>query len=138
MHIDRGSGRTRPGPSEWFTGAAWIDDLAGAAQPSGLRVFRVSFAPGSRTAWHTHPVGQVLHVLSGHGRVQSRGRSIEEIGPGETAGSGPGEWHWHGATPGSFMTHLAIQGADAAGVDVVWGDQVADAEYESGERQAGG
>jgi quercetin dioxygenase-like cupin family protein len=90
---------------------------------------RVSFEPGARTAWHTHPVGQTLHVLTGSGLVQLEGQPIREIHPGDTVMIAPNERHWHGASPGNTMVHLAVQEADAQGVDVAWLGLVTDQEY---------
>jgi quercetin dioxygenase-like cupin family protein len=123
---DRPSRKARP---EWFTGNVWIDEIAIGAEPSRLRAFRVSFEPGARTAWHTHPVGQVLHVLTGTGLAQSEGQPIQEIHPGDTVSFAPNERHWHGAGPSTTMVHLALQETDAQGVDVVWLKQVTDQEY---------
>jgi quercetin dioxygenase-like cupin family protein len=126
------SGKERPsrkGKPEWFTGNVWIDEIAIGAEPSRLRVFRVSFEPGARTAWHTHPVGQTLHVLAGYGLVQLDGHPVQEIHPGNTVSIAPNEKHWHGAAAGNTMVHLAIQEADAQGVDVAWLEPVTDQEY---------
>ena len=123
---DRPSRKAR---SEWFTGNVWIDEISVGAEPSRLRAFRVSFEPGARTAWHTHPVGQVLHVLAGVGLAQSDGQPIQEIHPGDTVSFAPNERHWHGAGPVTTMVHLALQEADAQGVDVVWLESVTDQEY---------
>jgi quercetin dioxygenase-like cupin family protein len=123
---DRPSRKARP---EWFTGNVWIDEISVGAEPSRLRAFRVSFEPGARTAWHTHPVGQVLHVLTGTGLAQSEGHPVREIHPGDTVSFAPNERHWHGAGPATTMVHLALQEADAQGVDVVWLESVTDQEY---------
>jgi quercetin dioxygenase-like cupin family protein len=123
---------SRKGPAEWFTGNVWIEEIAVNPEPSRLRAFRVSFEPGARTAWHTHPVGQTLHVLTGSGLVQLAGQPVREIHPGDTVSIAPNERHWHGAGPGITMVHLAIQEADAQGVDVVWLEQVTDKEYAAG------
>jgi quercetin dioxygenase-like cupin family protein len=133
MKIFRSSQRpSREGRAEWFTGNVWIDEIVVGVEPSRLRAFRVSFAPGARTAWHTHPVGQVLHVLTGNGLIQLAGQPVEEIHPGDTVSIGPNERHWHGAGPGTTMVHLALQEADAQGVDVVWLEPVSDQEYAAG------
>ncbi len=124
--IDRAS---RKGPLDWFTGDVWIDEIAVGAAPSRLRAFRVSFAPGTRTAWHTHPVGQVLHVLTGSGLAQAEGGPVRSIHPGETVSIAPNERHWHGAGPTTTMVHLALQESDNDGVDVVWLEPVADEDY---------
>jgi len=100
-----------------------------AELPSRVRMARVSFQPGARTAWHTHPVGQVLHVLTGSGLVQLDGEPIREIHPGDTVMIAPNERHWHGAGPENTMVHLALQEADEKNVHVVWLEHVTDAEY---------
>ena len=120
---------SRKGPVAWFTGSVFIDEIAVGAEPSRLRVFRVSFEPGARTFWHTHPVGQTLHVLAGSGLVQLEGQPIQEIHPGDTVMIAPNERHWHGAGPLNTMVHLAMQEADAQGIDVVWLEPVTDQEY---------
>jgi quercetin dioxygenase-like cupin family protein len=120
---------SRKGRAEWFTGAVWIDEIFVGAEPSRLRAFRVSFEPGARTAWHTHPVGQTLHVLSGTGLVQLEGGPVQKMHPGDTVMIAPMERHWHGAAAGNTMVHLAMQETDAQGVDVVWLDPVSDEEY---------
>ncbi len=120
---------SRKGPSDWFTGSVWIDEVVVGVEPQKLRAFRVSFEPGARTAWHTHPLGQTLHVLTGTGLVQLEGESVQEIHPGDTVLIAPEERHWHGAAPNSTMVHLAMQEADDKGVDVVWLEPVSDREY---------
>jgi quercetin dioxygenase-like cupin family protein len=127
--VSRKERPSRKGPADWFTGSVWIDPIVIGEDPSRLRANRVSFEPGSRTAWHTHPVGQTLHVLTGFGLVQLEGQSIQEIHPGDTVMIAPNERHWHGAAPNNTMVHLAIQEADAKGVDVVWLEQVTEQEY---------
>jgi quercetin dioxygenase-like cupin family protein len=89
----------------------------------------IHFAPGGRTAWHHHPFGQILHVTEGEGLVQRRGGGREPIGAGDTVQAEAGEWHWHGAGPGTFMTHLAVQEADDDGQTTYWGEHVTDDEY---------
>jgi quercetin dioxygenase-like cupin family protein len=123
----------RKGPETWFTGTVWIDEIVTGVAPSRLRANRVSFEPGARTAWHTHPMGQALHVLSGLGCVQLKGEPVHEIRPGDTVWIEASEVHWHGAVPGYTMVHLAIQEVDEHGVDVVWLEHVKEAEY-SGRR----
>jgi quercetin dioxygenase-like cupin family protein len=118
----------RRGPEEWFTGTVWLDEVVIAA-PARMKAFRVSFEPGARTAWHTHPLGQALHVLAGVGLVQLQGQPAQTIRPGDTVWIEPGEVHWHGAAPGHTMVHLAMQVADAAGIDVAWLAHVSDQEY---------
>lgn len=120
---------TRKASPEWFTGDVFVDEIVRGEEPSRLRMFRVSFTPGARTTWHTHPVGQTLHVLAGSGLVQLEGGPIRPIRPGDTVMIAPGELHWHGAAPNNLMVHLALQEADARGVDVEWRQHVTDEEY---------
>ena len=115
--------------ADHFTGDVWMDVIVRGEEPSRVRVFVVRFAPGARNAWHAHAVGQTLHVTEGLGRAQARGGDIIELRPGDTIYTAPGEWHWHGAAPDHFMTHLAILEAPAEGPESEWGDQVTDAEY---------
>ena len=118
------------GPAERFTGEVWLDQIAGAEDPtSRAQLLSVHFTPGARTAWHRHPLGQVLHVTEGEGQVQTRGGPVEPIRAGDTITFAPDEEHWHGASPTTFMTHLALQEADDEGVPAYWGDHVTDAEY---------
>jgi quercetin dioxygenase-like cupin family protein len=119
----------RRGPAEWFTGTVWIDDVATACPPARFNAARVSFEPGARTAWHTHPMGQALHVLSGMGLVQLQGEAAQAIRPGDSVWIEAGEKHWHGAAPGRTMVHLAMQEKDADGNAVVWLEHVTDEEY---------
>ncbi len=123
MEIRRGGRDTDQGPAEQFTGSVWMDKIAMPSEESPVAVFSVHFAPGARTAWHAHPRGQVLHVTEGAGLVQQRGGEVEQIGAGDTVWTGPGEWHWHGAGPGTFMTHLAVQQA-VDGKTAEWGTHV--------------
>ena len=120
---------SRKGEASYFTGNVWVDEIAVGAEPSRVRLYRVSFEPGARTAWHTHPLGQVLHVLTGSGLVQKEGEPIREIYPGDTVMIEPGARHWHGAATGNTMVHLAMQEVDDKGVGVVWLNKVTDAEY---------
>ncbi|WP_438295129.1 (R)-mandelonitrile lyase [Streptomyces sp. HUAS TT7] len=120
MHITRQRPDTRPGPAENFTGTVWLDEIAVPQPPSPIRMFSVHFAPGARTAWHRHPHGQVLHVTEGTGLVQRRGGEIEPIRAGDTVWIEPDEWHWHGAGPRTFMTHLAVVEAAVDGTTVEW------------------
>jgi quercetin dioxygenase-like cupin family protein len=133
MEITRIRPPARRGPAEWFTGDVWIDQVAVNPEPSRLRAFSVHFAPGARTAWHRHPVGQVIHVTEGVGLAQRRGGELETIRAGDSVHFEPGEEHWHGAAPAQFMTHLALQEAGEDGTDAVWGPHVTDAEYAAGE-----
>jgi quercetin dioxygenase-like cupin family protein len=129
MEIRRKRADSTPGPRDWFTGQVWMDEIAMPVPPSRTRVLSVHFAPGARTAWHRHPFGQVLHVTEGAGLVQSRGGEPEAIRAGDTVQAGAGEWHWHGAGPRTFMTHLAVQEADENGQTSEWGEHVTDEEY---------
>jgi quercetin dioxygenase-like cupin family protein len=130
MKINRaGKSTSVRGRAEWFTGEVWIDEIASSPEPSGVRIVRVTFTPGARTAWHTHPAGQVLHILSGKARVQKAGGEVTEVHPGDTVWFEPGERHWHGAAPGCVMVHLAVQQADATGNAVTWLEHVTEAEY---------
>src|ERR1700743_1985516 len=101
-----GSRPNRRGPKDSFTGAVWQDPIIEAPAPARVRAARVTFAPGARTHWHTHPLGQTLHVVAGRGRVQLWGGPIREIGAGDTVWIAPGEKHWHGAGPTSAMVHI--------------------------------
>ena len=120
---------TAKAPAETFTGDAWFDVVARGEEPSRIRVSVVRFAPGARNAWHSHAAGQTLHVTEGRGLVQAKGGERLEIRPGDTIYTPPGEWHWHGAAPDHFMTHLAIWEAPAEGPETQWGSQVSDEEY---------
>ena len=116
-------------PAETFTGDAWVDVLARGEEPSHIRVSVVRFSPGARNSWHAHPMGQTLHITEGIGRVQARGGDVIGVRAGDTVYTEPREWHWHGAAPDRFMTHLAIWESPADGPETEWGDQVTDAEY---------
>ena len=116
-------------PADTFTGDAWFDVIARGEGSSRVRVNVVRFAPGARNAWHAHAVGQTIHVTEGLGRVQARGGEVLEIRAGDTIQTPPGEWHWHGAAPDRFMTHLAIWEAPAEGAESEWGQLVSDEEY---------
>jgi quercetin dioxygenase-like cupin family protein len=129
MDIKRaGSQASGKGPSEWFTGTVRIDPLFQAAAPARAAEASVTFEPGARTAWHTHPLGQTLIVTFGCGWVQREGGPVEEIRPGDVVRFPPGEKHWHGASPTTAMTHIAIQeGLD--GKVVEWMEKVSDEQY---------
>jgi quercetin dioxygenase-like cupin family protein len=116
------------GPAEWFTGEVRIEPLFQAPEPARVRGASVTFAPGARTAWHTHPLGQTLIVTSGIGRAQREGGPIEEIRSGDVVWFPPSEKHWHGAAPTSAMTHIAIQEA-LEGRAVEWMEKVSDEQY---------
>src|SRR6185437_5592 len=111
---------------EYFTGAVWQDPIIEAEAPARLRSGRVSFEPGARTHWHTHPLGQTLHVVSGVGRMQKEGEPIQEIRAGDTVWIPPNEKHWHGASPTIGMSHIAMQEA-LDGAAVKWLEAVTDA-----------
>ncbi len=118
-----------------FTGEAWIDHLVRGDGASRVRVAIVHFGPGARNAWHAHAVGQTVHVTEGVGRIQARGGEIVEIHAGDTVSTPPGEWHWHGAAPDRFMTHLAIwEAPDDGRPETEWGDLVTDDEYQGSVR----
>lgn len=127
--VSSGERPSRKGPENWFTGTVWLDEIAIGEEPSRVRFVRVSFEPGARTAWHTHPLGQVLHVVSGNGLVQLEGEPVRHIQPGDTVMIASNERHWHGAAPGNTMVHLALQEANDEGVQVRWMEKVTDAEY---------
>ncbi len=129
MHITRNTIETTTGPSEWFTGAVYLDAVAAPSDASRLSASRVHFTPGARTAWHTHPNGQTIYVLEGVGRAQRRGGPLEVIRPGDRVFFEPGEEHWHGAAPTRFMAHLALLEVDDEGTGATWGDHVSDEEY---------
>lgn len=123
-----GSQASVPGSAEWFTGAVRIDPLFQAVAPGRAGGVMVTFEPGARTAWHTHPLGQTLIVTAGAGRVQRWGGPIEEIRPGDVVWIPPGEKHWHGAAPATAMTHIAVhEQLDGSAVD--WLEHVTDEEY---------
>lgn len=130
MQITRSSIETAKGPADWFTGDVYIDPIAANPDPSRVQAANVHFAPGARTAWHTHPLGQTIFVTEGVGRAQREGGPVEEIRPGDRVYFEPGENHWHGAAPDRFMAHTAIQEAGADGSPVAWGRHVTDEEYE--------
>lgn len=129
MQITRNELDTTVGPADWFAGAVHIDVIATPAPPALIMGGVVHFAPGARTAWHTHPVGQTVFVTEGVGLVQREGGPVEEVRPGDRVFFDPGENHWHGAAPGRFHTQLAIQEADATGSHTTWGRHVTDEEY---------
>ena len=131
MEIRRiGSQPSNKGPSDWFTGAVRIDPLIQTTAPARVAGASVTFEPGARTAWHTHPLGQTLIVTAGCGRAQRWGGPMEEIRPGDAVWFPPGEKHWHGAAPTTAMTHIAIQ-ESLDGKVVDWMEQVSDEQYQS-------
>jgi quercetin dioxygenase-like cupin family protein len=114
------------GPEDWFTGEVWIDPIASGHEPNQLSLGNVHFTPGARTAWHSHTIAQTLHVTEGEGLAQARGEAVTRIRPGDVVTIAGKEWHWHGAAPGHFMTHLSLTEGDTE-----WGDHATDAEYNS-------
>ncbi len=132
MDIQRNG--TRPstrGPAEYFTGSVRVDPLFTAADPARAQGASVTFEPGARTAWHTHPLGQSVLVTAGCGWAQREGGSVEEIRPGDVVWFAPGEKHWHGATATTGMTHIVVQERlDGIGVD--WMEPVTDEQYRAG------
>lgn len=127
MEIKRSRNASK-GRAEYFTGAVSIEAVIEAEAPARVRAATVSFEPGARTAWHTHPLGQTLIVTAGLGWAQTAGGRVEEIKPGDVVWFAPGEKHWHGASANSAMTHIAIQEAlDGKAVD--WLEQVTDDQY---------
>ncbi|MBS0124645.1 (R)-mandelonitrile lyase [Thetidibacter halocola] len=137
MEIHRAGSRPsqRPNP-DYFTGAVRMDPIASSQDPSRVNAVIVTFEPGARTAWHMHPLGQTIHILSGLCLAQRAGGPVEELRPGDTCRFAPGEKHWHGAAPEVGMAHLAIQEAvDGSAAD--WLEQVSDADY-AGRRAAQG
>ena len=132
MDIKRnGSQPSRKGPAEWFTGTVRIDPLFQSPDPARAGGASVTFEPGARTAWHAHPLGQTLIVTAGCGRVQRWGGPIEEIRPGDVVSIRPGEKHWHGASPTTAMTHIAIvEKLDDKSAD--WMEKVSDEQYQVG------
>ena len=131
-----GSRPSGAGPADWFTGQVRMDPLFGAEEPSRVAAALVTFEPGARTNWHTHPLGQRLIVTAGCGWVQRQGGPVETIRPGDVVWFAPGERHWHGATSRTAMSHVAVQEAqDGRAVD--WQEAVADEDYLAGDQASG-
>lgn len=129
MKITRANERaSRAGPEEYFTGRVRLDPLFNPHDPDRVQGAQVSFEPGARTAWHTHPLGQTLVITAGAGRAQTWGGPVREIAPGDVVWFEPGEKHWHGAGPETAMTHIAIQEAEN-GKTVDWMEKVSDEQY---------
>ena len=129
MNITRsGAQPSGKGPSEWFTGTVRIDSLFSPPDPARVAGALVTFEPGARTAWHTHPLGQTLIVMTGLGWVQREGGPVQEIRPGDVVWFEPGEKHWHGASPATAMSHIAIQ-EKLNGSPVDWMEHVTDDQY---------
>ena len=131
MQITRSSAETQKGPADWFTGDVYIDAVAAPAGTSTIAAALVHFTPGARTAWHVHPLGQSLIVTAGVGWTQVEGDPVVEIRAGDLVWCPPGLKHWHGATPTSAMTHIAIYEA-LNGSPVTWMEHVTDAQYRAG------
>jgi len=130
MEIRRaGSQPSGKGPADYFTGTVRVDPLFQSAEPARVMGASVTFEPGARSAWHTHPLGQALIVTAGLGRAQRQGGPVEEIRPGDVVTFAPGEKHWHGASPTAAMSHIAIQEA-LDGKPVDWLEKVTDEQYE--------
>lgn len=125
-----GSQPSSKGSSDYFTGTVRIDPLFGAPEPARVVVASITFEPGARTAWHTHPLGQTLVVTAGCGLAQREGGPVEEIHPGDVIWFSPGEKHWHGAAPSTAMTHTAIQ-EKLDGKTVDWLEQVSEEQYQA-------
>ncbi|GGA15815.1 (R)-mandelonitrile lyase [Neptunicoccus cionae] len=129
MDITRNASRpTRKASSDWFTGDVWQDPIIEAPEPARLRALKVYFAPGARTAWHTHPLGQTIYITSGTGLVGLRGQTPQSVRAGDTVFFAPNEEHWHGAAPDTAMEHIAMQEAQDGRV-ADWLEQVSDADY---------
>jgi quercetin dioxygenase-like cupin family protein len=129
MDIKRGGSQlSGKGPADYFTGSVRVDPLFQPAEPARAAAASVTFEPGARTAWHTHPLGQRLIIIFGCGWVQRDGGPVEEVRPGDVVTFAPGEKHWHGATPTNAMTHIAVQEA-LDGKTVDWLEKVSDAQY---------
>ncbi|MFN8108887.1 MAG: cupin domain-containing protein [Thermoleophilia bacterium] len=129
MEITRGAVPTARGAAEWFTGEVYMDPVAAPTGGSHVAAVSVHFAPGARSAWHTHPHGQTLWITQGTCRCQRRGGPVEVLHTGDRVFFAPGEDHWHGAAEDCFMTHLAIHEVDEHGAAVHWGPLVTDEEY---------
>lgn len=127
--IRAGTAPSRPGPEEWFTGRVRVDPLFEAEDPGRVAGAHVTFEPGARTAWHTHPAGQTLIVTFGRGRVQREGGPVEEISQGDVVWFPAGEKHWHGAAPDTAMSHIAIH-ESIDGSAVTWMEKVTDEDYQ--------
>ena len=126
--IYAGSRPTRKASSEYFTGTVWQDPIIEASEPARVRALRVAFEPGARTAWHTHPLGQTLYVISGIGLMGLRNKAPQTINAGDTVWIPPGEEHWHGASASNSMTHIAIQ-EELNGSVAEWLEKVSDEQY---------
>ncbi|MFI5912616.1 cupin domain-containing protein [Dactylosporangium sp. NPDC051541] len=130
MEVIRAPSTSRPAPQQRYSGVAWIGRDVTTMEPSRLSTFHAQFNPGARTAWHRYPYGRVLHVLHGTGRVQRRGGPVHEVKAGDTIVVAPGEWHWHGAAPTTFVAMVSTSETDPDTAGAEWGDPVTDREYE--------
>lgn len=126
--IRSGTAPSNPGPADWFTGTVRIDPMFAAEDPGRVAGAHVTFEPGARTAWHTHPAGQTLIITFGRGRVQRAGGPVEEVSQGDIVWFPAGEKHWHGASPDTVMSHIAIQ-ESIDGSAVIWMEHVSQADY---------
>ncbi len=128
QHFTSGERPGKRAPSDWFTGTVWQEPIVEAEAPARVRAATVSFEPGARTNWHTHPLGQTLYVVSGLGLAQTLGEPVIDLRPGDTLWIAPGEKHWHGAAPDTAMSHIAIHEA-LDGTHVDWMEPVTDEQY---------
>jgi quercetin dioxygenase-like cupin family protein len=131
MKITRGAAQTDKAPEDWFTGEVFIDQLKTNDASSRIQVANVHFAPGARTAWHSHPNGQTLIVTDGTGLIGRKDGKTEQIRPGDIVWIEPNEQHWHGATPNTFMSHIAIHETDEKGNAGFFGEKVTEEEYKN-------
>ena len=130
MAVIRAKARpTKQAPADRFTGQVWQDEVIVGTAPSRMRATNVSFSPGARTAWHAHPVGQTLYVISGVGRLQLEGEPVQELRPGDTGIIPPNTRHWHGAAANRFFVHLAMSETDDQGGGTEWFELVSDSDY---------
>jgi len=130
MDIRKAADRaSKPSNSDYFGGEVTLEPLNDAPTPARVNIAKVTFQPGGRTNWHTHPFGQTLYVISGTGRVQTQGEPVREITAGDVVWFPPGEKHWHGAAPDSEMCHIAVQEKDASDMAADWLEPVSEADY---------
>ena len=122
---------TKQGAAANFAGVVWQDEVVVGKAPSRMRATVVSFTPGARTAWHSHPVGQVLYCLSGVGRICFKGQPPQVLNPGDTVMIPPDTWHWHGAAPDRLFSHLAMSESGEQGQGTAWFEQVSDTDYKA-------
>ena len=127
-HIPNGARPSKQGAGSYFTGTAWQDEINDTPAPARVRVVKVRFEPGARTVWHTHPFGQTLYVTEGLGLARTEGGPLIELRPGDTVWIPPGEKHWHGASPTTSMTHIAVHEV-LDGKAAEWMEKVTDEEY---------